>query len=399
MRPRRMQTVERVGRPAAPGIAGGPLVRLERAVAVRQASGDATRERRDLDAAIQAAVAAIRNLAANAGEDAAAILEFQVAMLEDESLVEPAYGRIAAGADAARAWAEALAEQMRIYEEADDEYFRARAADLRDLRNEVLRHLSGAADEAPPEGAVLAGEDVTPSRFLSVDWTRGGGIALFAGSPSSHVAMLARARGVPMIVGLGQVDLAGHAAAIVDGDTGRIVLSPREDDWSAYETTQVAQAGRARLEKEAAGGAATTADGVPIQVLINVATPDELDTLDPAMCDGIGLFRTEFLFHGAGGLPDEESQFRAYRKIAAWAAPKPVVLRTLDAGGDKPVAGLTIDGESNPFLGTRGIRLSLARPEMFRVQLRAMARAAAHGNVKIMLPMVTVPAEVGRAAT
>jgi phosphotransferase system enzyme I (PtsI) len=133
--------------------------------------------------------------------------------------------------------------------------------------------------------------------------------------------------------------------------------------------------------------------------MINVAEPEELDALDPAICDGIGLVRTEFLFHGPAGLPDEERQYRAYRRMAEWAGGKPVVLRTLDAGGDKPVAGLTIDGESNPFLGTRGIRLSLARPEVFLVQLRAIVRAAAHGNVKVMLPMVTVPEEVDRAAS
>lgn len=143
---------------------------------------------------------------------------------------------------------------------------------------------------------------------------------------------------------------------------------------------------------------AVTRDGVAIKVMINVAEPEELDRLDPAICDGIGLVRTEFLFGRGSGLPDEETQYRAYRRFAEWAAPKPVVLRTLDAGGDKPVAGLTIEGESNPFLGTRGIRLSLARPEIFRVQLRAMARAATHGNVRVMLPMVTIPEEIDRAA-
>ncbi len=210
--------------------------------------------------------------------------------------------------------------------------------------------------------------------------------------------MLARSRGVPMIVGIGKLDLAGHETAIVDGDAGRIVLSPQTRDWSAFET---AKAKVAALRSSEAGGltrAAFTRDGVAVKVMINVAEPEELDRIDPAICDGIGLVRTEFLFSRGANLPDEESQYRAYRRIAEWAGGKPVVLRTLDAGGDKPVAGLTIAGESNPFLGTRGIRLSLARPEVFRVQLRAMARAAVHGNVRIMLPMVTVPDEIDRAA-
>jgi phosphotransferase system enzyme I (PtsI) len=392
------QTVERLGRPAAPGIAGGPLVFLDRALARRQPTGDQARERRDLDAAIFAATATIRALAARVDGDAAAILEFQVAMLEDEALAAPAHARIAAGVDAATAWWDTVAEQIRDYQ-AGDEYFRARAADLRDLRDEVHRHLSGATDIRLPDGAVLAGEDVTPSRFLSVDWTRGGGIALFSGSPSSHVAMLARSRGVPMIVGTGPLDLAGHETAIVDGDAGRIVLSPRSGDWSAFETARASLTARAAANADATRRPAATRDGVSVRVMINVAAPDELDRLDPTICDGIGLVRTEFLFGRDGGVPDEETQYRAYRRIVEWAAARPVVLRTLDAGGDKPVAGLTVAGESNPFLGTRGIRLSLARPEIFRVQLRAMARAAVHGSVKVMLPMVTVPDEIDRAAS
>jgi len=391
-------TVERIGRPASPGVAAGPLVLLGENHALRTPTGDSRRERDDLASAIDRAVGAIRALAGKVDDEAAAILEFQVAMLEDSELVSPAYEQIARGTDAAAAWSAALADQIRTYEEATDEYFRARVADLRDLRDEVLRHLAGDAGGEMLEGAVIAGEDVTPSRFLSVDWSRGGAIALFGGSPSSHVAMLARTRGVPMIVGLGPVDLAGHVEAIVDGDTGRIVLSPQSSDWSTYRSARAARTGRAAEEGTAAMQPAVTANGVPIKVMINVAMPEELDRLDPAMCDGIGLFRTEFLFHGEGGLPDEESQYAAYRKIAKWAAPKPVVLRTLDAGGDKPVAGLTVAGESNPFLGTRGIRLSLAWPDIFKVQLRAMARAAVHGNVRIMLPMVTVPEEVDQAA-
>ena len=218
--------------------------------------------------------------------------------------------------------------------------------------------------------------------------------------------MLARSRGVPMVVGIGAVDLAGHDpvpvrahAPIVDGDEGRIVLSPADADRAAFAATAARNADRAEAEAAAARQPARTADGTAISVMINLADPDELGALDPAICDGIGLVRTEFLFHGAGGLPDEDAQFEAYRKMVAWAGDRPVVLRTLDAGGDKPIPGLTIDGESNPFLGTRGIRLSLARPEIFKVQLRALARVAATGNVKVMLPMVTVPAEIAAAST
>jgi len=393
------QTVEQRGRSAAPGLAAGPLVLLDRKVCGRTPTGDPRRERQDLESSIGAAINAIQALAAKLDDEAAAVLEFQIAMLEDEALTTPAFESIAAGADAATAWSGAIMAQIRDYEAAEDDYFRARASDLKDLRDRVGRHLAGEADLVVPEGGVLAGEDVTPSRFLSVDWSRGGGVVLFAGSPSSHVAMLARSRGVPMVVGLGHVDLTGHESAIIDGDSGRVVLSPRADDWSAFAAARTIRETEAVRDADAAQKPARTADGVSVSVMINIAGPEDVDGLDPTTCDGIGLVRTEFLFHRGGGLPDEETQYRAYRRIVEWAAGRPVVLRTLDVGGDKPVEGLTIPGESNPFLGTRGIRLSLARPEIFRIQLRALARAAAHGNVKIMLPMVTIPDEIDAAAT
>ena len=392
-------TVELRGRPGAPGLATGPLFRLAGRAAKRAPTGDPTTEARDLEAAVAAAIADLGRLAATVEAEAADMLAFQIAMLEDEALTAPAREGIDAGIDAIAAWMDAVARQIDDYAAAEDEYFRARVADLTDLRDRVASRLAGEAEPTAPAGAILSGEDITPSRFLSVDWRQGGGIALFGGSASSHVAMLARSRGVPMVVGIGAVDLAGHETAIGDGDEGRIVLSPADADRAAFAATAARNADRAEAEAAAARQPARTADGTAISVMINLADPDELGALDPAICDGIGLVRTEFLFHGAGGLPDEDAQFEAYRKMVAWAGDRPVVLRTLDAGGDKPIPGLTIDGESNPFLGTRGIRLSLARPEIFKVQLRALARVAATGNVKVMLPMVTVPAEIAAAST
>jgi phosphotransferase system enzyme I (PtsI) len=140
-----------------------------------------------------------------------------------------------------------------------------------------------------------------------------------------------------------------------------------------------------------------TANGARIAVSVNIGDPSEVEALDAQSCDGIGLVRTEFLFSGKSGLPDEETQYRAYRRLAEWAAGKPVTIRTLDAGADKPIAGLTLDGETNPFLGLRGIRLSLAKPEPFRTQLRALCRAAAHGAIEVMLPMVALPHELEAA--
>lgn len=277
-------------------------------------------------------------------------------------------------------------------------HFRARTADLRDLRDRAISHLTSDEIQAVPAGAVLVGEDVTPSRFLETDWKHGGGIVLTEGSSSSHVAILARARGVPMVVAVGEADFGGHDAALVDGASGRVVLSPDDETIARFAVIAREADERARREAEYLNRPAATADGTPVAVLINVAGADDTALIDRQACDGIRLMRTEFLFRDGAALPDEETQYRVYRQLLKWADDRPVTNRTLDAGGDKPVAGLTPKDEANTFLGVRGTRLSFLREDVFRPQLRALARAAVHGNLKVMWPMVTAPSELDRAA-
>lgn len=392
-------TVELRGRAAAPGLARGPVHRIVDIGNLRREAGTPSDERTALEKAIEAATADLADMIADAPSDGADILEFQVAMLEDEALREPALVTIASGTDAASAWSATVAEQIAIYRAGGDSYFSARATDLEDLRDRVLSHLLGAdAQQDIQPGAVMIGRDLTPSRFLAVDWSKGGAVALSDGSPSSHVAMLARSRGVPMTVGLGRIPETDFAEAIVDGERGRLVLDPASDDVASFTAALGAVATRSAREAAILKQPAATRDQQPVSVLINVAEPEELDTIDPAICDGIGLVRTEFLFDRPSGLPDEDTQCRAYTRFVQWAEGRPVTIRTIDAGGDKPVPGLTQDGESNPFLGMRGIRLSLAKPDIFRVQLRALARAAVHGDLRVMLPMITVPEEITAAA-
>ena len=388
--------IELRGRPASPGIAAGPLVRLNSAVGSRIPTGDRSGERAALEAAVASAVAQIERLMAQVEGDSAAILEFQAALLADTELISPALHEIETGASAELAWETALAGQIATYAEAENEYFRARAADLTDLRDRVLRNLSGAEAEVLPSGAILVGEDITPTRFLETDWSKGGGIVLAAGSDASHVAMLARSRGVPMVVGLGQVLVNGHTEALLDGERGLVVLSPGVADWTAFEARSTSLAGAARDAESFLFEPARTADGTDVKVMVNITGPDDVDLIDVESCDGVGLMRTEFLF--GDGLPDEETQYGAYAKVLDWANGRPVTIRTVDAGGDKPVTGFTIE-ERNPFLGFRGVRLSLARPEVFCVQLRALCRAATRGNLKIMLPMVTIPDEIVAASS
>jgi phosphotransferase system enzyme I (PtsI) len=203
-----------------------------------------------------------------------------------------------------------------------------------------------------------------------------------------------------MVVGLGPLPWNGQspASALVDGDAGTVIFDPEPETRRLFER-RMAAANAARAVTDAGRfEPASTADGRRIMILLNIAAPEDLATIDPAICDGIGLVRTEFLFEASQGLPDEDTQYAVYRRILAWADGRPVTIRTLDAGGDKPIRGLTIDGESNPFLGLRGIRLSLARPDVFQVQLRALLRAAVHGPLKVMLPMIAIPSEFDRAA-
>jgi phosphoenolpyruvate-protein phosphotransferase (PTS system enzyme I) len=389
------------GRPASPGLAIGPVTVLTTPAERRTAAGDPAQETAALKAAIERASAELSALAEALVGEAAEILEFQVAMLQDDALAEGAYDAISAGITADHAWRSALDAEIAGYRSAEDDYFRARGADLVDIRDRVLAHLSGVSHAAViAEGAIVAGDDLSPSAFLAADWSRGGAIVLASGSPSSHVAMLARSRGAPMVVGLGPLPWNGRvpAFALVDGDAGTVIFDPEPETQNRFEQRMVAAAAARAAADAGRTRPAFTADGRRIKVLLNIAAPQELAELDHEICDGIGLVRTEFLFEASQGLPDEQTQYVAYRQILDWADGRPVTIRTLDAGGDKPIAGLTIEGESNPFLGLRGIRLSLSRPDVFRLQLRALARAAPLGPLKVMLPMVAVPSELDRAS-
>jgi phosphotransferase system enzyme I (PtsI) len=347
---------------------------------------------------------ALRNAIANArqdishliqrlSDDGADILGFQQALLEDDVLTEKVWPSIASGISAEFAWRMALDHEISHYKDSSDEHFAARVADLCDIRDRVLAHLFGI--EPPANlgfGGILVAEDIPPSAFLARDWSGGGGLVLGSGSPLSHVAMLARARSVPMIVGIGDrwKNLSGQM--VVNGDSAHVTVNPLPEtiaDARHRASESASQRGSAR---GLAHAPAVTVDGTRIAVLINVSSMADISDFEPAFCDGVGLARTEFLAGGA--LSDEDQQYGLYAELLRWAGGKPVTIRTVDAGGDKPVKGYTVDGEANSFLGMRGIRLSLAHPDIFKVQLRALLRAAALGTVKIMLPMVTLPADL-----
>lgn len=386
------------GRTASIGFAHGRFVRIAGIADGNQDVGTPKEEQAALRAALDSAGRQIATLANETGGDAAQILEFQVALLEDEDFLDPIVAAVLAGVPAEAAWLSALDEQIAIYNATADEYLRARSSDLLDLRDRVRRTLRGGTNEILriPSGAVVCADDLPPSQFLEVDWSKGGGLALLKGSAASHVALLARARGIPMVVQLGAVP--EHARnALLDGESATLELDPTSAQVGLFEQRRQLhrksrEAARAILRRPSAAWR-----GERVRLMLNIQRAEDLEHADAKYADGIGLMRTEFLLREQEGLPDEERQYRAYDSVLRWAGTRPVTIRTFDAGGDKPVTGFTESGEINPFLGVRGLRLCLARRDIFVVQLRALARAAVCGNLKVMFPMVTIPEEVEAA--
>ncbi|WP_088348131.1 MULTISPECIES: phosphoenolpyruvate--protein phosphotransferase [Rhodomicrobium] len=380
------------------GIAIGPVVVLREKAAAQRAFAGVEEERRAFRAAIAEAAGQIDRLIASEDELAGEILEFQLALLGDEDLLAPVLRAIADGEAWDAAWASTMDAEIADYRKGGDDTLAARAADLADLKSRVLRAVQEPSAAAElPDGAILIAAELTPSTFLDLDWTGIGGAATLGGSPTSHVAILARSRGVNLIVGLSaEFDaFEDGAPAILDAPEGVVIAGPSAATLAAATARLSAASHDDRAIEALIRKPAMTPRGERVQVLVNIDEPDRLDSIPPEICDGVGLTRTEFLFRH--GQPTEEAQFAFYARLISWAQGRPVTIRTLDAGGDKPIPGITFDGEANPFLGVRGLRLSLAKPDIFRTQLRALARAAALGPVKVMVPMVTVPAELTTA--
>ncbi len=396
------ETLRLRGLAAAPGLAAGRLARLVTRIehAGRTAAvGSREVERASLYRAIATATSELESLTSSQPRETAEILKFQLALLSDEDLASPAFAEIEAGTPAFKAWERTLDGQVAEYAAADHHYFRARATDLIDVRDRVSRALDGRGplSNVLTEDAVLVANDLPQSRFLEIDRARIAGIALTSGSPSSHVAMLARACGVPMVVGLGDFPAADGSLALLDGEHGEVEIAPTAERLADWRRREIEEDARREEESHFVGSPAVTRSGRRIRAFINIQGLSDLDAAEAAYADGVGLVRTEFLFEPGNPLPDESAQLDVYRRILKWAGGRPVTVRTLDAGGDKPIPGMTFAGEPNRFLGVRGLRLSLRRPSLFRTQLRALARAAVDGNLHVMLPMVTTPGELREA--
>ena len=337
-----------------------------------------------------------------AGKEQGDIIRCQTDMIHDPYMSGQVEGRIALGQSAEAALSASCDLFIDLFTASEDEIIRQRAADVRDLRGGMLRLLLGLPEmdfSALQPGTVLLAEELSPSAVSVLNSANVEGIVLGKGGPTSHSAILARALEIPAVLGVEDrvMDTAPGEAVIVDGNRGCVVFSPSPEMKTVYVNRQKDfQQLRASL-REFVGRETRTADGERIQLAANAGGVGDATRAAGYGCDGIGLVRTEFLYLDRTSQPGEDEQFHAYRQILSAMRGKPVIIRTLDVGGDKNLPYLPQVKEDNPFLGCRGLRFSLREEDMFRVHLRAVLRASAYGKARLLLPMVTGVEEVRHA--
>lgn len=333
------------------------------------------------------------------GEHNAEILEGHILLLTDPGMDEITKGAIMSGTCAEAAFESTCDMFAGMFQMADDELTRQRATDIGDIKVRMLKILTGTPDvniSEVPAGTILVAEDLTPSMTAGIVKENVAGIITAVGGKTSHSAILARALEIPAVLSVdGIVDMVSDGMmAVVDGCDGICILDPSQEDIDEYQAKREKYLSDKALLEVYRGKDTVTADGVKVHLYGNIGNPE--DAKQVAACDGegVGLFRTEFLFMGASELPSEEEQFQAYKAAAETMEGREVIIRTLDVGGDKDIPYLGLEKEDNPFLGFRAVRYCLQNKESYRVQLRALLRASAFGDIKIMVPLVTCVDEI-----
>ena len=388
----------------APGMAIGPIYQFRRAAIVVQAPAvGVLEEQARLEAALAEAreqlVALHEQVSLRTGAAEAAIFYVHLEILDDPDLFDRVRAEIADQRSAAEAWQAAVDERATQLAGLSDALLAERATDVRDVGERVLRAMAGDAAQAPalPESPfILVANDLTPSETAALDPARVLGFCTAVGGPNAHTAILARALGLPAVVSAGArvLDLPNQTPVVLDGQTGTLTIAPDAAEIARARTEMQAFQSRRVAAAAAAGDPAITLDGHRVEIVANIASVEDARRAGASGAEGVGLLRTEFLFLERTEAPTEDEQFAIYRDIALALDGRPVIVRTLDIGGDKPLPYLDLPAEENPFLGERGIRLCLAHPELLKQQLRAILRAAAFGPLRIMFPMIADIAEV-----
>nr|NUR38189.1 phosphoenolpyruvate--protein phosphotransferase [Sphingomonas sp.] len=390
------------GVPAAPGLAIGPAFWLRsRAVEIDEVSQGAEIERLKLDSSLARTRSEMSTAAAEPGP-AGAVIGAQLALLDDPALAAAAYAEIAAGSSAAASWRKATEAQAAILAASGDRRIAERAEDVRDIEGRVLSALLGSksAQEQAPEGAILLADELLPSQIVTLDPKKVGGIALVRGGPTSHAAILAAGMSLPMAVAFGPPleAVEGGMTVILDADGGRLEHDPPSDRLADARSRLKRQFAAEASARANGGKLCHTSDGTRIEVFANLGSLADAEAAVAQGAEGCGLLRTEFLFLERATPPNEAEQVAQYQAIADALGDRPLIVRLLDVGGDKPAPYLDLPVEENPALGQRGIRVGLARTDLLETQIRAILAVEPKGRCRIMAPMIASLAELETVA-
>ena len=392
------------GQGVSKGIEQGTIYFYHRAVAqVEMRTGaDEQEERARLERAKERTAQQLSDMAEKAreeaGDEAAVLFETHAMFLEDEDYTGAMDELLAQGFNAEYAVDQAGQEFAAMLASMDDPYMQARAADIKDVTGRILNNLMGVVEGGIDSDVpvILCADDLAPSETIQLDKKKILAIATQKGSGNSHTAILARTMGIPAVCGLGEdfnEDFHGKQAYIV-GETGQLILEPDEETLLSLKARHAKQEETRELMRSMVGQKDVTLDGKQVNVYCNIGSPEDVASVLANDGQGIGLFRSEFLYLASEDYPTEEEQFRAYKEVAAAMNGKRVIIRTLDIGADKQVDYFHLHKEENPAMGLRAIRICLNRPEVFRTQLRALYRASAYGKIAIMFPMIASVWEV-----
>lgn len=386
-----------LGVAASPGVAVGYTYRIQHQdITVAETAANSNAERRKLEQAIEQAKGEIEALRAKVHGQAdagkAAIFAAHLELLEDPELADTATSLIDKGKSAAFAWKQSYMAQAEQLGKLKNELLAARANDLRDVGGRVLRILTGAAVESVsyPDNCILLAEDLTPSDTATMERGKVLGFCTVGGGATSHVSILARAMDIPAIAGAEPriMDLPNGTPVILDGSKGKLRLNPSSAEMDRVREKQARLRTKRQADLATAHLPAQTRDGYPIEVVANIGNAQEAEKAVSLGGEGVGLLRSEFVFMERDSAPSEDEQTEIYSTIARILEGRPLIIRTLDVGGDKPLPYLPLPHEENPFLGVRGVRIGFDRPDILRTQLRAILRSSTHGNVKVMFPMI-----------
>ncbi|MBF0367124.1 MAG: phosphoenolpyruvate--protein phosphotransferase [Oligoflexia bacterium] len=352
-----------------------------------------------LESAISSSVLELQEVRSHAnakmGAESAAIFEAHLLMLNDPELFEKTKEVIATQlVNTEFAFHQVSEEFIALFSSMDDEYMRERALDVRDISRRVLRHLLGVQEANLahlPEEVILVAYDLTPSQTAVMDKNKVVGMVTEVGGKTSHTAIMANSLGIAALVGVNKItaEIQSGDQLAINGETGELYLHPDPEQLSDLMKRKDAYLQKRKILESLKGVPSTTPDGQQVHLLANIASDEELKFVLASDAEGIGLFRTEFLYMNRTSLPSEEEQFLVYRKVLQEIQGRPVTIRTIDIGGDKEIDYLNLPKELNPFLGVRAIRLCFKRPELFKTQLRALLRASVYGHLKIMFPMIS----------